>query len=807
MLSFIFGKSSKQDYTCLGTNEDGQKECEGCRNIKILLRRKKNLEEGNPYFSAPLRCRIHWTWRELVSCAKHCIGCQYIQRAFVLRQLTIDSFITLQDPGNTGEIWVELPRSKPSPTFSLRESVKLAFSIRTLNPESTASILATAEVSCTHAFSHLPPNVSRNPMSPQVFGRIKGWLNDCHDNHDQCAKLGWSLKNPTNLIKILVNTENIQLISGRSIGYAKYAALTYTWGKERARRKVDVDRIEGNQTTFGNKARRQNPFPRTDLSKTIQDVVRLCEHLGIHYLWVDALCIPEDADWNDEGSKMHEVYGNAHLTISVSSIERATDPLFLPRVAWHYPPVPCRLNGMYLVNHALPPEDIRLNSPVSARAWTLQEERLSPRILYWTSHMAYWFCLCAQHDELEPSPTRIRDQGLPQRPLHSSFPAWPDCTQPSEPAYVPQQFLFDCRTNPGQQVHDGWSSLIEDYVQRSLFRGTDRFPALSGLAVQYLTANRFFTTNDSLTRHPEEYVAGLWRGTFAADLVWSVMPSPRACSDDEHLRSEAPSWSWASLPLKTKTSIGYPGFKEAECFHLLSVTFKAGYKRKEHLEDPLELVKQGALVNAVKVRGRLRTFVSNHSAKLPWETVQWVANGNVRIRNSAQGSATMHAGANNKSYSPTRKALPIPFRDPEASEEDRFDFRSFIDLDVHARDATSGRVLGYEAHKQEVVGQLDYALLQPVTPVKENNDPMLRKICEVSIYVDSGEQRVSLLEGEEADLWCLEVGTGAMLLLQVAPEITRSEFQGARVFRRAGVCRGFRSNFFAEASAEEVWLI
>ena len=813
MLSYLFGKGSESDYTRLSTNEDGQQECEGCRGIKILLRRKRNLEDSDPNFRAALHCRVHWNWHELVECAKSCIGCRYIRRAFLLKEVTIQTVAVLQDPRNTGEIWVKLPGRKAPGLSGFQNAVKLELSIRSPH----GALLRTADLSCTYAFSQTSTTIPRNPLHPLVVNRIRGWLNECHGDHDKCAKLGFSNENPTNLIKILPNTDQIQLVSGGSMSLSKYVALSYTWGKEKARSEEEVDTIEGNQTTIENKQRRRNGFPRTDLSKTLQDVIHLCECVHLYYLWVDAVCIPEDADWNDEGNKMHEVYGNAHLTVSVCSTERATDPLFKPREAWNYALVPCKYNDMYLINHALSIEYLRQHAPVFARAWTLQEEHLSPRMLYWTPHLAYWSCLTAQYHELE-LPSAQLDRGLPlQLPVQiGSSSVWSTYTTRPRTPNAPQGFLSKCRSSSSQELHAEWSLLVEDYAHRSMFRASDRFPALSGLAVQYLTANRFYTRSDSITPLKEEYLAGLWRGTFAADLTWVVVPSPEACEVDSNLRIEAPSWSWASVPLRTHTKKDCVGFEEARAFELLDVRFKAGHEPKqteEEKEDVLEHVKRGAFVQAVKVKGRLRRLVSQTSSKVPWESVQWVAN-----RGAVSG-----AGADQKSGHATKATSRSPLRTDKGSvtsveradkeaQEDKFDFRPFINLDIHARDAATGRILSYEAHKQEIVGQLDYAAGLPATPspttAEDDDERTLAEGREMFASRDKRHERVAVQEGEEAALWCLEVGTGAMLLLQRATEEEQVRFDGEeKVFLRAGMCKDFRSNFFAEASVENVWLV
>lgn len=96
------------------------------------------------------------------------------------------------------------------------------------------------------------------------------------------------------------------------------------------------------------------------------------------------------------------------------------------------------------------------------------------------------------------------------------------------------------RTN---QSHNGrllasytsWHKLLEEYTLASLTKGTDRFPAILGLAN---------TVSNSIN---DEYVAGIFLRGLIVGLLWTTksyelpVPVPRLQS------GRAPSWSWASV--------------------------------------------------------------------------------------------------------------------------------------------------------------------------------------------------------------------------------------------------------------------
>ena len=80
---------------------------------------------------------------------------------------------------------------------------------------------------------------------------------------------------------------------------------------------------------------------------------------------------------------MDEVYGNSYVTLAVCSSTKATEQIPYFREAWKYKTSACRLySGHWLANVDMPLNELRLRSTWSTRAWTLQEERLSPRMLY-----------------------------------------------------------------------------------------------------------------------------------------------------------------------------------------------------------------------------------------------------------------------------------------------------------------------------------------------------------------------------------------------------------------------------------------
>jgi hypothetical protein len=82
--------------------------------------------------------------------------------------------------------------------------------------------------------------------------------------------------------------------------------LSHCWGG-RSHIKLTMDNTEDFQSNI----------PCDDLPKTFLEAISVVKHLGIAYLWIDALCIIQDSpsDWACEAAKMPKVYANSFLNI------------------------------------------------------------------------------------------------------------------------------------------------------------------------------------------------------------------------------------------------------------------------------------------------------------------------------------------------------------------------------------------------------------------------------------------------------------------------------------------------------------
>lgn len=618
------------DFCKLRKNSDALYECKGCLILGDMFKKKR----GNP---RTLECNFHKNLQELKTCSNRCATCRVIYRALWLRQITkgeADKLAVSSDG-----VRARLQSSQYDGPASIANPMLLRIGVGNSWQDHT-----TAMLSCTLEQGIRPANLCVERTHTIVESKIKRWLSDCHEKHSQCRNLGWSRRNPSNLIHISPDAGELKLVQTSNQDFIRYAALSYTWGEAHAT-KIEKAKIKAAGTTEENLQQRKTSFPLPALPDTIQDSIRLTLSLGLRYIWIDQICITPDADWNNESSKMHEIYGNAHVTLAICTSIKATERIPYSREAWRFQTGICRLySGHWLANVDMPLNEIRQRSPLYTRAWTLQEERLSPRVLYVCGQQIYWSCLLSQRNETGQNIAQNHLEGL------DSF-TW---------MRNPQSFLQARRDQDLVSLRVQWLELVTAYVKRDITNPSDRFLAIAGLAVQCIGPY----TNENGDVKGQEYLAGLWRESFPEDLSWSVQaPKAPEKNPEKNLRLVAPTWSWASLPVCSDIAT-QNSFEPISEFKLLE-TPQLG--KEDQPSKPQEVVMRGGLVRSVKVCGRVRRLFSEISKKKEWTSIV-----------------------------------------PKQGSTGEFDFSNYISDPIHSRNAKTGQLVAYEPHKQEVVVQLDY---------------------------------------------------------------------------------------------------
>ena len=425
---------------------------------------------------------------------------------------------------------------------------------RTLKRHLTFDLFA----SSTDQAAKIIPTREIQPVvySPDAIAEVNRWIESCED-HVHCSNTSDVLL-PTRVIEVLPDfgkqRSRILVTNGLR---GRYSTLSYCWGTQRT------------VLTHKNLAQFQKEIDLSILSKTIQDAIEVTVSLGIPYLWVDAICILQDCprDKALEISRMASIYQSSHITIVAASAKNADEGFLLPREA----PSPAiripfkhygfagtvNLRRRSVSQRASSPGIRPFLEPVDSRAWTLQEQLLSQRLLVYSTDTLQWRCkgivanlgsskYVPQFDadekwrstssvnSVRPEPVplllnqykpNLRSSGL-KDPVHDEIGDFVISTNLSASSLY-QQAAEHKRI---QKLHVEWTHGIERYSLRSITHASDKLLALAGIAERFGDALR------------TKYVAGFWEDHMLEYLMWH----PKSGATRTSLY-RAPSWSWASL--------------------------------------------------------------------------------------------------------------------------------------------------------------------------------------------------------------------------------------------------------------------
>ena len=364
------------------------------------------------------------------------------------------------------------------------------------------------------AFHQVPvvSEISEAPWNSITRSFLHENLDRCSQDHPLCAKSISQPRLPTRLLQLDEDGDSFRLINTRLSMKVQYTALSYCWGSYKSLK-----------TTTSNISNMKAGVQVSKLPKSLQDAIQITHEIGLQYIWIDALCIVQDQleDWEKESANMASIYENAYLTIAASSSSSSRKG-FLHGKREILPTFSMPLldeDGGYTKIQArfLPHSGIHSrNSPATVdpwarRGWTFQEEKLSTRIILFSTTEVQWVCRSQVVCECKCLET-FNDMLLSSTLL--------------ELACKEDAFMW-------WQEH-----LLPNYTHRSLTCQGDALPALSGIAkvIQRITKS--------------EYVAGMWRENLLLDLLWHKIPGMREFETPSRVvkhGGEAPSFSWASV--------------------------------------------------------------------------------------------------------------------------------------------------------------------------------------------------------------------------------------------------------------------
>ncbi|KAL7624940.1 hypothetical protein AAE478_004154 [Parahypoxylon ruwenzoriense] len=284
---------------------------------------------------------------------------------------------------------------------------------------------------------------------------LKHCYDHCKTHHVDCGRLVSSA-----MPSRLVDTLEMRIIDVSQDSALEYVALSYVWGRTPFITLTSAN-LEFLQCYSSLRE------PSTPLPKTIEEAIQIGQFLGFRYIWIDSLCIKQD-DENDQATeiqRMHDIYGNARLTIvaatgsSAQASLRDIDPETLSN---EYHTIGgkrfCldRPEFQHLVNF----------TTWSTRGWTLQELNCSSRLVYFLPERTYYSCSSGSWNEDFPLDLDISSE------IYEQFLRDDD----------PKGVSFSRKDDPS----DLYTEIVEKISQRQFTKDEDVLRALSGMYTMFI---------------------------------------------------------------------------------------------------------------------------------------------------------------------------------------------------------------------------------------------------------------------------------------------------------------------------------
>lgn len=384
-------------------------------------------------------------------------------------------------------------------------------------------------------------------LDPTCTEMMQGWLERCRTDHALCPKYDTEHELPTRVIDV-GDAGDVPVLVVSNGRWGTWVALSHCWGR----------RLEVKTTRTNLQAHCEGRgLALIDLPRTFEDAIRITRELGIRYLWIDALCIVQDdqEDWAREAVRMRDVYGNAAVTIAAEACTDNTIGILKSMKEWRFPSdkllhTACHsdernIRGrLYFRTNHRKYNNWKSRGNLSTRAWTMQEELLSPHVLRFGSQQVIWNCSMATYSEWAPE---HNDQNL-----------WDFASKTYRSLQDIPVASSDFEVIPSgkdrQQLLEFWyMEVVNYYIGRGLTYKTDRLIAIDGIAEE--VRNRMVAF---------DYAAGIWYQDgyqHSADihkgLAWSVPVGGAKTNEEQYI---APSWSWAQINVFSNPEFGQHNF-------------------------------------------------------------------------------------------------------------------------------------------------------------------------------------------------------------------------------------------------------
>jgi Heterokaryon incompatibility protein (HET) len=339
---------------------------------------------------------------------------------------------------------------------------------------------------------------------------VRRWIERCDRTHQGSCRQGSGQGWRRPFLLRLIDVESGRVITTELGREYEYLALSYVWGNTSKQQILDYS----TQHLWSKIRALFARAPRRSLPNIINDATVLTRLLGYRYLWVDALCIPQDSPGEKatQIENMDQIYRFAFFTIVAAAGDDSDAGLpglpSRPRENTHQASVD--VGGLQLATASSSEYEELEESKWNSRAWTFQEKLCSRRTLIFTKSLVVFWCGKTVYRE------DVCMEGVDQEP-HQLF----DNLNP-----ISDLMLRENRVQNVSKLFDSrFTFILMHYLRRTLSRADDILNAFAGIA-------------GSMRFHFGGFYHGLPVRCFQRALSWTHR-------NFFQRRESFPSWSWA----------------------------------------------------------------------------------------------------------------------------------------------------------------------------------------------------------------------------------------------------------------------
>ncbi|KAI3336799.1 heterokaryon incompatibility protein-domain-containing protein [Xylariaceae sp. AK1471] len=381
-----------------------------------------------------------------------------------------------------------------------------------------------------------PTRRARTPIPATInFKLLKYWLRECDAKHSHPPNTSSTLRSRTQAILSRGLFRVINTFTGSvevPTSLPRFVALSYVWGSNAGQSRNRP--VEGG--------------PVTDYAPTIRDAAVIARSIGYEWLWVDQICI----DQTSKSEKaylipyMKDIYEAAQLTIVAACGDSAQTGLLgspdTPRKAEN----PIVLGSSFALLHVADTFVSLIQDTVwGRRGWTFEEHVFSRRLLFVFSSETFFSCATCTFRESTGRRPVVRNWGEAYRGVFGQR-IWSYTTE-----------FHNRLQSQSANMEDNYAvknflSALEEYTDRDLSIEADRVAAFAGVVLTASVSPVDEASEMALLRH------GHPLRFFEILLTWQQNKRKREPSPIPD-KPFAPSWSWASSPVKVTFNAVYNG--------------------------------------------------------------------------------------------------------------------------------------------------------------------------------------------------------------------------------------------------------